>query len=513
MYLWTLAVGFILILYIFRLNRNYNILAFFAPRIRTENGSNVENIVPTMPGKTIFGNTFDTAGLDFVGTFKYLRSCASKMKRSYVQYIAGKTLLNVIDAELAEMVFNNTKLITKGFVYDFLRPALGDGLLASTDQKWHSRRKMLTPAFHFNILGYFHEIFKEESVKFVQYFENIDAKEILLDEYIPKFTLNVICETALGVKLDECLNGDEYRKNFCVFEECFNRRANNPHLMIESIYKRLEEHKYLPALKIVHDFSSDIIKKKREIFANEINNEEQEQDQEEYQFLKKRYAMLDTLLRAEQEGLINHEGICEEVDTFMFEGFDTTSMTLVFCLMNLSLYPEMQDRCYQEVLDNVDDDLTNLDITQLNRLKYLECFLKESMRLYATVPVIMREAVEETRLPNGLILPAHSFISLHIFDLHRNPRHFAKPEVFDPDRFLPENSKDRHPYAFAPFSAGQRNCIGQKFAMYEMKTLLVHILKHFKIEPLVNPKTFEFKSGIIIRPKSEVKVKFIKRNK
>lgn len=170
--------------------------------------------------------------------------------------------------------------------------------------------------------------------------------------------------------------------------------------------------------------------------------------------------MLDTLLRAEKEGIIDHAGICEEVDTFMFEGFDTTSAGLTFSLMNLSLHPEMQERCYQEIIKNI-DDFNNLDISQLNKLKYMECFLKETMRLYPSVPIIMRETVQETQLANGLILPPNTFISIHIFDIHRNPKHFENPNTFDPERFSPEKSAGRHPYAFSPFSAGQRNCIGE----------------------------------------------------
>lgn len=175
--------------------------------------------------------------------------------------------------------------------------------------------------------------------------------------------------------------------------------------------------------------------------------------------------MLDTLLRAEKDGLIDHSGICEEVDTFMFEGFDTTSMGLTFSLMNLSLYPEMQERCYQEIIENI-DDFENLDISQLNKLKYLERFLKETMRLYPSVPVIMREAVKETKLANGLVLPPKTFITIHIFDIQRNPKYFENPNTFDPERFTPEKSLGRHPYAFSPFSAGQRNCIGKIYRIY-----------------------------------------------
>ncbi|XP_023305870.2 cytochrome P450 4p1-like [Lucilia cuprina] len=512
MVFWTLAVGFILIIWLFKLNKNYHILAFFAPRIKTTDGSPVENIAPPLPGRTIFGNTFDVAGYDYVATFKYARQNAELMKKTFTQHVLGKTILNVIDADLWEIIATDTKLIKKGFVYDFLEPALGEGLLISTDQKWHARRKMLTPAFHFNILGQFEEIFKEESQKFVKELENLNTDEVLLDEVIPKLTLNVVCETALGVKLDNCLNGDEYRESFKVFEECFNKRVNTPHLLVDFIYKLLEEHKYTPAIKIVHDFSSDIIKKRRQLFQEELNKQVEEQsiENDNFDFKKKRYAMLDTLLRAEKEGLIDHAGICEEVDTFMFEGFDTTSMGLTFSLMNLSLYPEMQERCYQEIIDNI-DDFDNLDISKLNNLKYMECFLKETMRLYPSVPVIMREAVQETHLANGLILPANTFISIHIFDIHRNPKHFENPNTFDPDRFTPEKSAGRHPYAFSPFSAGQRNCIGQKFAMLEMKTLLVHVIHKFKLLPLVDPDKFEFKTGIIIRTKDEVKVKLVKR--
>lgn len=193
--------------------------------------------------------------------------------------------------------------------------------------------------------------------------------------------------------------------------------------------------------------------------------------------------MLDTLLRAERDGLIDHVGICEEVNTFMFEGYDTTSMALLFSLMNLSLYPEMQERCYQEILDCVEglcpfrlivalriafkfishsptDDLSQLNIQQLSKLQYLECFIKETLRLYPSVPVIAREAANETRLANNLILPKGAQVTIHIIDIHRSAKYYENPNKFDPERFTAEASAGRHPYAYVPFSAGQRNCIG-----------------------------------------------------
>lgn len=94
MFLWTLAVGLICILYIFRLRKDFKILAFFAPKLRTADGSPVENLVPALPGKTIFGNTFDTAGLDF-GKLQLCLLLSNKKKRTnihtrYVRKVLGE---------------------------------------------------------------------------------------------------------------------------------------------------------------------------------------------------------------------------------------------------------------------------------------------------------------------------------------------------------------------------------------------------------------------------------------
>lgn len=72
-----------------------------------------------------------------------------------------------------------------------------------------------------------------------------------------------------------------------------------------------------------------------------------------------------------------------------------------------------------------------------------------------------RQTLSEIELPNGLILPAHTQIILHVFDLHRNEKYWNAPDEFDPDRFWPLMYQNRHPFAYIPFSAGQRNCIGK----------------------------------------------------
>uniref|UniRef100_A0A0K8WD67 Cytochrome P450 4p1 n=2 Tax=Bactrocera latifrons TaxID=174628 RepID=A0A0K8WD67_BACLA len=510
MVFWTLVIGAIVIAWLYKLNKDYVVLALFTKRVKTVDGTPLENSVALPKGRTIFGNAFDLA-LSPDNMFDFSRKLAAEMKRSYLQYGLFTSFYNIITAEDAELVMNDQSLINKSIIYNFLVPFLNRGLLTSSGKKWHSRRKMLTPAFHFNILGQFEEIFKEESKKFVESLEASDLSAVTLNEIIPKFTLNAICETALGVKLDEQMNADQYRASFKMIEEVFLMRFRNPFYILDSVYKVFLAPKIAKHISIVQNFSSEIIDKRRQVFAAQPDHSEDKADDNQSFYTKKRYAMLDTLLRAERDGLIDHVGICEEVDTFMFEGYDTTSMALLFSLMNLSLYPEMQERCYQEILENVEDDLSQLDIQQLAKLKYLECFIKETQRLYPSVPVIAREVANDTRLANNLILPKGSQITIHIIDIHRSAKYYENPNKFDPEHFTAEASAGRHPFAYVPFSAGQRNCIGQKFAMLELKTVLVNIIKKFKISPLQKDQDIKLEAGMIIRTPNIIKVKLEKR--
>ncbi|XP_030239395.1 cytochrome P450 4p1-like [Drosophila navojoa] len=504
-----------LIFWLYRLNREYYVLAFFAKRVRTKDGRPVENIAPISKGNTIFGNSFDLYGMEDVEVFDEVHNCAQRLGCSYLEYVMGTSVYNVIDAENFEAIVNDKELLTKGIVYDFVQPALRLGLLTSSGQKWHSRRKLLTPTFHFNILEQFNEVFKAESLKFVQRFEGNAETTISLSELIPRFTLNSICETAMGIKLDDmAAKGDRYRENFGMIEKRFIKRAGNPFFWNNTIYNLFGPSDEKQFLKEIHDFSSEIIAKRRELFAQEIKDKKDSNTEEEDIYIKKkqRFAMLDTLIMAEKDGLIDHEGICEQVDTLMFAGFDTTSIALIFGLMNMGIYQDQQELCYQEICEHIADDFSNLDVNQLSKLKYLECFIKETMRLYPSAPSISRQTTKDTELSNGLILPAGAQIVLNMYELHRNPKYWSAPEEFQPERFLPENSKDRHTYAFMPFSAGQRNCIGQKYAMLEIKTFMTVIVKRFKIMPVFDPKDLRLSLGITLGFKNNITVKLIKRN-
>jgi cytochrome P450 len=83
---------------------------------------------------------------------------------------------------------------------------------------------------------------------------------------------------------------------------------------------------------------------------------------------------------------------------------------------------------------------------------------------------------------DGKNILKNATMSISIFQIHRDEKYFPEPEKYKPERFLVENTEKRHPYAFIPFSAGRRNCIGQRFAMLEIKVVLANLLRNFNIE-------------------------------
>ncbi|KAK0073593.1 hypothetical protein PV326_013264 [Microctonus aethiopoides] len=109
------------------------------------------------------------------------------------------------------------------------------------------------------------------------------------------------------------------------------------------------------------------------------------------------------------------------------------------------------------------------------------------------------------------LIPAYVIVSLHIFDLHRDAEFWPDPLRYDPDRFLPERIQGRHPFSYIPFSAGPRNCIGQKFAMMELKAMVGHLIHNFYLEPVDSSKDVRFAMDLVLRPKHAVRVKFVPR--
>ncbi|RZC39472.1 p450 domain containing protein, partial [Asbolus verrucosus] len=454
------------------------------------------NKIPGPKGVPIFGN-FGDYNIPLEKLFRDDRERNLKYFPIYKQWILHVGAVSLLKPEDLEIVLSSTKHIKKSRIYDIFYMWLGTGLLTSYGEKWRMRRKMLTPGFHFNILQGFIDIFNQETENLVKSLQkHIHEPFIDVVSPITDFTLKSMSETSMGISLNlENGSNKSYKKALLEFSQIAIYRMTRPWLYNDNIFrfswKSLAAYKHV---KILHNFTQNVINERKKSFRTATESSYSS---------KKRQAMLDRLLTAKEEGLnIDDDGIREEVDTFMFEGHDTTSIAITFILLTLANHKEVQEEIRQEIIDIMGDSDQPPTYSNLQELAYTERCIKECLRLYPSVAFIARDAMEDIHTTSGYVIPKGAMIHIHIFDLHRNPTLYPDPEKFDPDRFLPENIQKRHPFAYIPFSAGPRNCIGQKFAMLELKAVLCGILRNFVLEPVDKPEDIVFTTDIVLRNSS-----------
>ncbi|XP_033216696.1 cytochrome P450 4C1-like [Belonocnema kinseyi] len=435
-------------------------------------------------------------------------------------WLGGTPVISIYHPDDAQMLLSSTKHIEKSMLYKFLHPWLGSGLLTTSGDKWQKRRKMLTPAFHFGILQGFVEVFVEQGENLVNRLKS--KGPLVIEDIVPlltECTLNSICQTAMGTSLQKMDTQNLYGTAIREVSDNLFFRALRPWLHFDWLFNLTPTGiRQQKVIKILHGFSNNIIKNRkknheRTSHENEKNSLLTKNDSEDDKFERKvRMAMLDVLITAANENAdIDDTGIREEVDTFVFEGHDTTAMGLCFTLLLLAENKKIQEIARTEIYEILTESDGKMGMTEINRLNYLDRCIKEALRLFPSVPGVARVIDEDLQLKNYLA-PAGTNIHLHIFDLHRDPKFWPDPLVYDPDRFLPEKVQNRHSFSYIPFSAGPRNCIGQKFAMLEIKALMAHLVYHFDMEAIDESQNVILLQDLTMRPGQPVRVKFRTRN-
>ncbi|XP_055911117.1 LOW QUALITY PROTEIN: probable cytochrome P450 4s3 [Eupeodes corollae] len=384
------------------------------------------------------------------------------------------------DPEDIKLILGSNHSLHKSRNYKTIEPWLGKGLLLSSGELWHSRRKMLTPAFHFKMLAEFKQPMEDNCNILIEKLKekaNGEAFDIVY-HYITLLALDIICETAMGIKKNAQLQStSEYVtavQNMCRIS---HRQSFSPWKRIAFLFRFTEDFKERNhALDILHGETNRVIAMRRSsLKTSNIQTLADAANTIDESGVKKRLAFLDILLLAQAEGAdLSDVDIREEVDTFMFEGHDTTSSALAFAIYLLSQNKAAQQKAFEEAVA--------LEGKEKDTMKYLEAVIKETLRLYPSVPFYSRLMTEDVKIRN-LHMPKGSAVSLLAYAVHRNEKYFPEPDLFSPERFLDEENQ-LHPYAFIAFSAGPRNCIGQKFAMLELKCTLSNILREYELLPV-----------------------------
>ncbi|XP_054712574.1 cytochrome P450 3A19-like [Uloborus diversus] len=190
---------------------------------------------------------------------------------------------------------------------------------------------------------------------------------------------------------------------------------------------------------------------------------------------------------------------------FLLAGYDTTASTLSFASYLLAINPDVQDKLFSEISDTLSSTSGELNYEALQSMKYLDCVISETLRLYPPATRLERTADEDYELGvMGITIPKGMLVTIPSIALHKDPKYFPDPEKFNPDRFSPQERGKRDIYVYMPFGSGPRNCVGMRFALLEVKVCLAFIVSYFRIKKCPETKVpLEFFPGQqLLQPKS-----------
>ncbi|XP_054156278.1 cytochrome P450 4C1-like [Oppia nitens] len=457
----------------------------------------------------------------------------------YKLLIGHKPVVVIFKSDLMTKIFSSNINIDKSYIFNFLTDWLGDSLVMTTGSKWKGRRKLLTPAFHMKILDDYQPLINEQTSIFVKKIIDIsiDRQQYIdIREPLTLLTLDIICETAMGVQIGAQLGKNKtYVQTIHDIGEIFMKRIFSPWIWSDVLFYRTTiGRKFRKTLETSHSFTRNVINEKKNMFITNNNNNKSDNkkqisnDNNDNYFLtnnKKSMAFMDLLLDYHiKDNKLSVDDIREEVDTVMFAGHDTTSVSLGWTIYLIGLHPKVQEKIHEELTtifgsdnDNNDNDI-NRDITSadIQRMTYLDCVLKESLRMYPSAPLIARRLVEDCPVGdnndnnNNYVIPAGVDVFLMVRQMHYNREVFADPNQFRPERFQSDSSMSQiNAYNYVPFSAGPRNCIGKRFAIIVEMIVLAKILLNFSIESLEPLDSIETSVELMFRAKSPLNVRFI----
>jgi len=339
----------------------------------------------------------------------------------------------------------------------------------SSGDTWRALRKMLTPTFTSGKLKGMLDPIEEIADDAIDLLTEKakDNPEMDLKPILQGFALDSISRVAFGMNTN-CRRGNDQEFSsiaFDVFDQFVPRNAFMSS-MFHLIWLFPGMLKYFPlwpesALKIAK-------------MAKGIMTEREKKDIHTGDFV-------DRLMEYKKvmEPPITSEMVEAQSMVFLTAGFETTANTLTSMMLYFAMYPELQDKVYEEIMNGLGDD-TNITHEHIKEMDYLEAFTKETLRIKPPIAEHDRFCVKDT-VVCGIPIKKGTAIQLPIPASHFDEEFFPEPMTFNPDRFLKENEDKIVPYTWRPFGAGLRVCIGQRFAMMEMKILVAKLLQKFQI--------------------------------
>ncbi|KAJ8735118.1 hypothetical protein PYW08_014368 [Mythimna loreyi] len=364
---------------------------------------------------------------------------------------------------------------------------LADNLVFISDyQRWKILRQKLSPVFTSAKLKNMCYILNKCSQDFVDFVEgNMDMRQKPFNA-LYTYTTSTIGAAVFGI--------DTQTKN--TMESPFLEMAwktlkpsmkQNITILMSNVcpflYKTLQ-------LKIFGEYEEFFVGAVKKVLANRRQEP------------AKRHDFIDICMELQKQGMMQDPNTGYELEPtdeilaaqaffFFIAGIDTSANTMHYTLLELSNNPKILKKLHEEIDKVFEESSEEITYNDIEKLHYMDQVLNEAMRKYPPLGVIQRICSKDTYLPSGLKIVKDNIVLVPVFALHRDKKYFPNPDVFDPERFSPENQSKINNYVYLPFGEGNRICIGNRFARLQVKVGLARLLRRFTlVEQNITP-TFE----------------------
>jgi cytochrome P450 len=360
-----------------------------------------------------------------------------------------------------------------------------EGLLLTEGEQWRRQREAVQTAFTVDRVGSYADAMTRYADDLVAGWD--DGQEVRLDEAFADLTMQVLAHSLFDIDLD-----GEAAAIVTEFAATLNDRGSLDGLsaFLPTWVPTPENRRYRRILSEFREFVDALIDERR--------GRVDEYDD-----------VLSILLTAaDDEGrTMSDVELRDQMATFLFAGHETTSLALTFAVLQVAAREDVRERLDEEYATVLGGDPPGLeDVTEL---AYTDRVIQETLRRYPPAFVTFREAREEVEL-GGYRIPEGTKLTLPQFHVHTDERWYDDPERFDPDRWTDGLEASLPDFAYFPFGGGPRHCIGMRFAMLELRTVLPTVLQRVGFDLLSSPDP-DLDMAVTLRPAEPVRARVRKR--
>lgn len=378
---------------------------------------------------------FDVGGPD---TLERMIECFARYGDTYRVYVPSRRSCAYVvhhPDDVKRVLVTNHRNYTKGIDRDRIKILLGNGLMTSEGDFWVGQRRLMQPLFHRHVVTRFAHMIDETNQRFLAGWDVAAARgaTVNITQAMSELTLEIVLRAIFGSDYDEMSEA---------FAVVTKEQARN----LEFVYK----------FRALGKHVGELVRRRHS--AGEDTHFD--------------YVAMMMHSRDKRTGAtMSEHALIDEVMTLVVAGHETTASVLNWTWYLLSQHPRVEASLHAELAGQSLAPVP--DLAQVEGLTYTQQVLNEAMRLYPPGWLLSRRAIAADVL-GGYEVPAGADVLLPLYLVHRHPKYWSDPERFDPERFAPEHQAARPRFAFVPFAAGPRHCIGETLALYEM---LMHLRK------------------------------------